>query len=130
MDLTRKYHFYAAHRNKAADEKCARIHGHTYQVEVTLVFNELDNGLTMLFSKADAIMEPVFKQFDHYLILAAGDPLADLLFKAGEPFALIDHETTLENLASFFFKELVRKGLPVYRIRMSETLSGYVDCYA
>ena len=32
MKIEKKYHFYAAHRNKNAGEKCGRIHGHTYNV--------------------------------------------------------------------------------------------------
>ena len=130
MDLVRKYHFYAAHRNKAADEKCARIHGHTYQAEVTLRFDELDNGLTMLFSEADNLMAPVFKQMDHYFLLSKDDTLCPLLQKAGEPFVMLPFETTLENLAQFFLTELTKKGLPVHKVKLSETLSGYVECYA
>jgi len=38
MKITRKYHFYAGHRNKQAGEKCGRLHGHTYDVEVTFVW--------------------------------------------------------------------------------------------
>jgi 6-pyruvoyl-tetrahydropterin synthase len=29
MIITKKYYFYAGHRNKNAGKKCGRLHGHT-----------------------------------------------------------------------------------------------------
>jgi 6-pyruvoyl-tetrahydropterin synthase len=50
MKISKTYHFYAGHRNKAAGKKCGRIHGHTYDVTCVFEFTNLDNGITMLFS--------------------------------------------------------------------------------
>ena len=45
MKIEKKYHFYAAHRNKKADEKCGRIHGHTYKVKCIFEFTEMKDGV-------------------------------------------------------------------------------------
>lgn len=41
MIIQKKYHFYAAHRNKAGGEKCGRIHGHTYDVVCYFKFEKI-----------------------------------------------------------------------------------------
>ena len=66
--IEKKYHFYAGHRNKSAGEKCGRLHGHTYYVEVVLGFDNLKNGVTILFHEIDLIIEPMIKK-THYVML-------------------------------------------------------------
>ena len=54
MEIEKKYHFYSAHRNKIAGEKCGRIHGHTYNVLCHFEFNQMnEGGVTYLFSDID-----------------------------------------------------------------------------
>ena len=79
MIIEKKYHFYAAHRNKNAGEKCGRIHGHTYDVVCHFKFNEMKDGVTMLFSDIDKVVEPIIKQYDHHLLLFRDDSLCDVL---------------------------------------------------
>ena len=47
IQIEKKYHFYAAHRNKNADEKCGRIHGHTYKVICSFKFEEINKKSTL-----------------------------------------------------------------------------------
>ena len=75
MTIEKKYHFYAAHRNKEAGEKCGRIHGHTYNVVCWFTFDAMENGITMLFSDIDDRIEPIVKEYDHYLLMDANDDL-------------------------------------------------------
>jgi 6-pyruvoyl tetrahydropterin synthase/QueD family protein len=69
VELTRDYTFEAAHRLPmvAADHKCARMHGHSFRVEVA-VTGPLDERLGWLidFGEITMIVEPLLKsELDH-----------------------------------------------------------------
>ena len=66
MKIEKKYYFYAGHRNKSAGEKCGRPHGHTYDVTCTFRFGTMENGITMLFSDIDKLVEPNFQITKQY----------------------------------------------------------------
>lgn len=69
VDLTKTYGFEAAHRLPMVppDHKCARMHGHSFQIEVT-VSGEVDEGMGWLvdFGEITAVVEPLLKrELDH-----------------------------------------------------------------
>lgn len=125
MVIEKKYHFYAAHRNKEAGEKCGRIHGHTYDVICHFKFNEITNGVTMLFSDIDKVVEPIIKQYDHYFLLYREDSLCDILRLANEPFIELPFETSAENMAIWIFNQ-IKQYLPIVKIELAETKSSNV----
>ena len=126
MVIQKKYHFYAAHRNKEAGEKCGRIHGHTYKVKVHCAFPDFKGDVAMLFGDIDDICESVIKSFDHYFILHDEDPLAALLNSCGEPFIPVPFVTSAENMARHLFDLLEEEGLPITKIEIAETESSNV----
>jgi 6-pyruvoyl-tetrahydropterin synthase len=125
MKIIKKYHFYAAHRNKSAGEKCGRLHGHTYNVVCHFKFDQLHNGITMLFSDIDSIVEPIIKQYDHYLLLHNLDPMCAMLDMVDEPYIELPFETSAENLALWIFNQIESK-LPIVKIELAETKSSNV----
>lgn len=69
VELTKSYAFEAAHRLPMvpADHKCARMHGHSFRVEVTLA-GAVDEraGWLVDFGDITAIVEPLLKsELDH-----------------------------------------------------------------
>jgi 6-pyruvoyl tetrahydropterin synthase/QueD family protein len=69
VELTREYTFEAAHRLPMvpADHKCARMHGHSFRVEIT-VAGEVDPRMGWLVDYADitAVVDPMIKrELDH-----------------------------------------------------------------
>jgi len=125
MVIEKKYHFYAAHRNKSAGEKCGRIHGHTYNVICIFKFDEMKDGLTMLFSDIDKIVEPIIKQYDHYFLLHEKDSLAELLELANEHYISLPFETSAENMSIWIFNQ-IKNHLPIVQIQLAETKSSNV----
>ena len=125
MKIEKKYHFYAGHRNKEAGEKCGRLHGHTYDGEVVLKFDEMKNGLTMLFSDIDKVCEPIIKYYDHYFIFKDDDPMVELFELANEPYRSVPFETSAENMAIWIFNEIKQK-LPIVEIRLAETKTSKI----
>ncbi len=127
MIIKKKYHFYAAHRNKQAGEKCGRIHGHTYEVECYFKFSDFTNGVAKLFSDIDALVEPIIKAYCHYFLLHDKDSLCKVLSDAKEPYIALPFETSAENMSIWFFNKIKDETkLPIYRIELSETKSSTI----
>jgi 6-pyruvoyltetrahydropterin/6-carboxytetrahydropterin synthase len=126
--IEKKYHFYAAHRNKGAGEKCGRIHGHTYEVKCHFKFTEInEGGVTCLFSDIDKLVEPIIKEYCHWFIIHDLDPLVTVLELAGEPIKKVPFETSAENMCIWLFQRIKRETeLPIIKIELAETKSSNV----
>lgn len=128
MNIIKKYHFYAAHRNKAAGEKCGRIHGHTYDVLCHFKFTTLNEaGVTCLFSDIDKMVEPIIKSHCHWFLIYEKDPLVEMLELANEPILKLPFETSAENMSIWLFSRIKNEtGLPIIKIELAETKSSNV----
>lgn len=71
VEIRKSFRFEAAHRlpNVPADHKCARLHGHSFRVEVT-VSGPLDPhlGWVMDFAEVGDAVKPVMAELDHYYL--------------------------------------------------------------
>jgi 6-pyruvoyltetrahydropterin/6-carboxytetrahydropterin synthase len=71
MEIFKEFGFEAAHRlpNVPEGHKCARLHGHSFRVEVH-VRGELDPrlGWVMDFADLKAAVEPVIDRLDHHYL--------------------------------------------------------------
>jgi 6-pyruvoyltetrahydropterin/6-carboxytetrahydropterin synthase len=128
MIIEKKYHFYAAHRNKGGGVKCGRIHGHTYKITCQFKFNQLNEyGVTILFSDIDKLVEPIIKYYDHNFLLYKNDQLVDCLNVMNEPFIELPFETSAENLCLYLFTRIKNETqLPIIKIELAETETSKV----
>ena len=71
MDIWKSFTLESAHRlpNVPAGHKCARIHGHSFRVEIH-VRGALDEhlGWVMDFADVKAAFEPLFQRLDHHYL--------------------------------------------------------------
>lgn len=69
MELRKTFQFEAAHSlpNLPPEHKCARLHGHSFKVEV-IVTGECDPKLGWVMDYADisGAFDPIWKQLDHF----------------------------------------------------------------
>ena len=71
VELRKTFQFEAAHRlpHVPANHKCARLHGHSFRVEIA-VAGECDPnmGWLMDYAELSAAFKPLLNQLDHYYL--------------------------------------------------------------
>lgn len=71
IELRKTFQFEAAHKlpNVPADHKCARLHGHSFRVEV-VVAGECDPkmGWLMDYAEISEAFKPLMEKLDHYYL--------------------------------------------------------------
>lgn len=118
--ITKSFRFEAAHQLPEHRGKCARLHGHSYRLDVTLRGlikddpKQSDHGMIMDFEKLSGIVKAsVIEQLDHYNL--------------NEVTGIY---TTAENLVHWIWETLIAAGLPetlLYRVRLWETNSCFAE---
>lgn len=71
MELRKTFHIEAAHRlpNVPAGHKCARLHGHSWRIEVAIEGPVGDQtGWVMDFADLKAAFQPVYERIDHHYL--------------------------------------------------------------
>ena len=84
--ITKRYSFEAAHWLPKVPEghKCHRIHGHNYEVEVTVAGDPGDSGFIIDFFELDKYVLPIIERIDHRTlndITGLDNPTAELIAK-------------------------------------------------
>jgi 6-pyruvoyltetrahydropterin/6-carboxytetrahydropterin synthase len=84
ITITRRYHFEAAHWLPLVAEthKCHRLHGHNYEIEVTVSKPLQDDGFLIDFWELDKIVQPIIDTIDHRClndIQGLSNPTAELI---------------------------------------------------
>ncbi len=71
MDIFRVFQIEAAHRlpNVPAGHKCARLHGHSFRIEVHVTGEPgQQSGWVMDFADIRRAFQPLFEQLDHHCL--------------------------------------------------------------
>lgn len=97
MLIKRRYRFYAAHRNHLLNDKCQRLHGHRYGVEVHIEVRPTASGTGILFAEIDAQLAQVFEALDHRTLAWSRDELARSIPEC----VVLPFPTSAENLAAW-----------------------------
>lgn len=144
ISITKRFTFEAAHQLNHHDGPCARRHGHSYKLEVTVRGNLLQRGpkqgMVMDFADLKYLVErEVILYFDHQdLNTMLGGNGTDMIDDYGAPVPTLleltgSQETTAENLAIWMFKRIYQRLLFIEgdrvlltRVRLWETESGWV----
>ena len=109
--------------------KCENLHGHRWRVVVTIGADELQTEGTMkdmvldfgVFKKA---VRALADSLDHTFLVEEGSlkPATIAALEAeGFSLTIMPFRTTAENLARWFFEQLVAQGLPAIEVECDET---------
>jgi len=114
MSLTKRFTFDSAHFLPGYQGKCSQLHGHTYQLEITVAANvDEETGMIIDFTHIKRLVEEeVLEELDH-------KNLNDVIRK---PTA----ENTVIWIRNKLLKKIEQEGVSLKRIRLWETPSSYV----
>ena len=124
------------------DGPCRNIHGHSYQLHVTVSgqpSDDLNNtklGMVIDFSDLKKIVNQyVVDYFDHSVVISsrASQPDIERVEQMFEKFYVVEYQPTCENLV-IDMAERIRTRLPAYvslfSLRLVETATSYAEWFA
>lgn len=137
--LTKIFTFDMAHGLPGYDGACRNIHGHTYQLEVTVIGEPLNepghpkNGMVMDFKVLKAIVkEKILEVFDHALVLpqASSKELLSALRNDGQKLVTLPFQPTCENLLIYMVEAIgaeLPAGVALQVVRLYETPTSFAE---
>jgi 6-pyruvoyltetrahydropterin/6-carboxytetrahydropterin synthase len=138
----------AGHRLAKHPELCRFPHGHTYQIEVVLRSDRLDdNDMVCDYKALKAVVSRELASLDHAMMLSGADPHRENFAAFAERLVIIDEgDPTTEVLARRLFQKVraafrpdvevtaesgavyrVPQGVSVERVRVWETPSTWAE---
>ena len=140
--VTKEFRFEAAHALKGYDGPCRNVHGHSYELSVTVIgtpiFDSTSAKLGMVMDFGDLkkiIKKQIVDPFDHALLLNSDFPREELK-NFGEPFTnvvFLPYQPTSENFLHDFatrIHDLLPEGVQLHSMRLRETSSSYAEWFA
>ena len=140
--VTKSFTFEMAHALWNYDGPCRNIHGHSYQLHVTVYgqpsidINNTKLGMVMDFSDLKKIVNQyVVGCFDHSVVISsrASQPDIERVEQMFEKFYVVDFQPTCENLV-IDMAERIRPRLPahvsLFSLRLVETATSYAEWFA
>lgn len=140
--LTKEFRFEMAHALAGYEGPCRHIHGHSYELMVTISGKPEEDplspifGMVIDFKKLKALVEAqIINQFDHALVLHK-DTAPEQMDQLGEfvgRLILVDYPPTSENMLIDFSGRLVKvlpKNIRLVSLKLKETKSSCAEWYA
>jgi len=140
--ITKAYKFDMAHALPGHDGLCKNIHGHSYELLVTLIGEPITDpespklGMVIVFKDLKFIIKGlIVDELDHALILRDDSPkeLLTEMHKNFDRIVLVDFQPTSENMI-IDFAERIKKALPgnvkLHHLKLWETVTSYTEWFA
>jgi 6-pyruvoyltetrahydropterin/6-carboxytetrahydropterin synthase len=140
--VTKRFHFEMAHALYKYDGLCRNIHGHSYNLEVTLIGESKKqprhpkDGMVMDFTELKKVVNSqIVERFDHALMVNSFFPASqiELLKQTTERIIVVDFQPTSENIVANI-AEILQQHLPsgvsLFSIRLFETVTSYAEWFA
>lgn len=137
--LTKIFHFEAAHALNGYDGKCRNIHGHSYELRVTVKGMPLDepgnpkNGMVIDFHDLKQIVnQEVVDKLDHAFIIGNNMPkdFVEITKRDFDKVVELPYQPTSENMLADF-AERIKKRLPqhveLYSVTLQETRDNIAE---
>lgn len=140
--VTKRFHFEMAHTLYEYDGLCRNIHGHSYNLEITLIGEPLNepghpkDGMVMDFSQIKELVKAkIVARFDHALMVnrLVPEKQMNLLKQTTERIIVVDFQPTSENIVTHIAKILQQhlpSGVNLFSIRLYETVTSFAEWFA
>jgi 6-pyruvoyl-tetrahydropterin synthase len=140
--LTKEFKFEMAHALKGYDGPCRHIHGHSYELVVTVAGVPVSDpsspklGMVMDFGQLKTIVrQEIVSEFDHALVLngaSANEYFSQMPDLFGK-LILVDYQPTSENLLIDYaarIKAHLPTGVELISMQLRETVTSYAEWFA
>ena len=141
--ITKHFDFETAHALYGYDGKCRNVHGHSYQLYVTVIGSPINdaehvkNGMVLDFGDLKKIVKSqIVDVFDHATILNKNSPHAELaedIRKHSPKVILVAYQPTSENMITDF-ASIIQQHLPqsvkLHSLKLYETQNSYAEWFA
>jgi 6-pyruvoyltetrahydropterin/6-carboxytetrahydropterin synthase len=140
--ITKEFRFEAAHALRGYDGPCKSIHGHSYELSVTVTgipSEDKDSpkaGMVMDFGDLKKIIKKnIIDTVDHALILNKDYPVEDVK-KINEVFCNIvwvGYQPTSENMLADFAGKIIPllpQGVKLYSLKLRETATSFAEWFS
>ncbi len=139
--ITKEFYFEMAHALFGYDGPCKNIHGHSYQLSVTIKGKPVEDeknpklGMVMDFTELKNIVKPIIDELDHATMLNTKSPHKQLAEKnlLFEKLVLVNYQPTCENIL-IDMAEYIQLRLPstiqLHHLKLQETPTSYADWFA
>lgn len=134
--LTKIFRFETAHAIHGYVGPCANIHGHSYELQVSIAAKQAGDtfiggtGILMDFKELKALVQQaVVSKLDHQLILSKNFLTANNIDQR-EGIRVVDYEPTAENLLIFMRNEIeavLPAGLRLSSLKLWETRDSFAE---
>ncbi len=140
--ITKAYKFDMAHALPGHDGLCSNIHGHSYELLVTLIGEPISDpaspkfGMVIDFKDLKKIIKGlIVDELDHSMILRKDTPdeLLSTLKKHYERIVLVDYQPTSENMIIDFAKRInvaLPENVKLHHLKLWETVTSYTEWFA
>ena len=137
--ITKIFHFEAAHALNGYDGKCRNIHGHSYEMRVTVKGMPLDepgnpkNGMVIDFHDLKAIVnQEVIDKLDHSFIIGNNMPkdFVEITKKNFDKVVELPYQPTTENMLADFaqrIKHRLPQHVELYSVTLQETRDNIAE---
>ena len=137
LSLTKIFHFEMAHAICGYPGSCKNIHGHSYELEVTVTGDKENQnyitapGFILDFKELKQLVtSSIIKTFDHKLVLSGSYLGQNPAIKSQENLVAWEAEPTAENLLIYMAKILCNvlpEEVKLVRLRLYETKDSYAE---
>lgn len=140
--ITKIFTFEMAHALSGYKGLCKHIHGHSYQLEVTIKgkpdnrSDHSEEGMVLDFSELKAIVQQeIIQPLDHALMLKKGSipAFADSESELFGKVVWVSWQPTCENMLIDFARrlpDLLPKNVRLYSLKLHETGTSYAEWHA
>ena len=137
--ITKIFHFEAAHALNGYDGKCRNIHGHSYEMRVTVKGMPLNepgnpkNGMVIDFHDLKAIVnQEVIEKLDHSFIIGNNMPkdFVEITKQNFDKVVELPYQPTTENMLADFAQRIkcrLPQHVELYSVTLQETRDNIAE---
>ena len=141
--LTKQFKFETGHALYGYDGLCKNVHGHSYELDVTVIGTPIDDTANVKFGMLidfgdlkKVVKRKIVSPLDHSTILNCNSPhkeLADTMEAQGHKIYRVAYQPTCEMMIIDFANILLKQlpnNIALHHLKLRETATAFAEWYA